>query len=273
MGSMPITLLDFINKRCRSRTAFEGNYKPVSPSTSESSWGGWGPRTVLLAPLVAACRRPGAAYLCGYSSHGIDTWIPMGPSRLRLEDGLILRDLAVKHLRLDGARVRMILQTSDGSGAYSKKWLLDAAMGVQMAYATHWGYKYLRWDGVGGVCDELRRRCTTSLTRTPSSPSTSRSFGPPVWQSTQGIIAPTGISPQCVPLNQIDSGLGIVFGCTCRDRPICLLIAVYDIDVRVFFGWRSPMSSAGCATAATEGRAQVPAHGGLPATKMPTPSP
>jgi hypothetical protein len=150
MGSMPITLLDFINKRCRSRTAFEGNYKPVSPSTSESSWGGWGPRTVLLAPLVLVVGL--AAYLCGYSSHGIDAWIPMGPSRVRLEDGLILRDLAVKHFRLDGGtgqdggRRLLILQTSDGSGAYSK--MLDATMGVQMAYATHWGYSYLRWDGV-----------------------------------------------------------------------------------------------------------------------------
>jgi hypothetical protein len=76
----------------------------------------------------------------------------MGPSRVRLEDGLILRDLAVKHFRLDGGtgqlcdRRLLILQTLDGSGAYSK--MLDATMGVQMAYATHWGYSNLRWDGV-----------------------------------------------------------------------------------------------------------------------------
>lgn len=133
------SLRDFISKhRRRPRDDHDGGHTPVSPNSLKSGRPGfrmlaWGSLVVLSCLVVFN--------------------IFMGVSGVRwLEDALLLRTLAVKHVSLDcGAgrncsRRLLILQTSDGASRYSK--MLDATMGVQMAYANLWGHSYLRWDGI-----------------------------------------------------------------------------------------------------------------------------
>ena len=43
-------------------------------------------------------------------------------------------------------RTLVILQTSDGTSSYAR--MLDCLQSVQLAYASEWGYSYLRWDGI-----------------------------------------------------------------------------------------------------------------------------
>lgn len=68
-----------------------------------------------------------------------------------MDDTFIMKKQAVHHVLFDcGARCSssrlLILQTSDGNSQYSK--MLDISQDVHLAYAQHWKYSYLRWDGI-----------------------------------------------------------------------------------------------------------------------------
>lgn len=66
-------------------------------------------------------------------------------------DPVVLRSKAVHHVSLEcGVKCSphrlLILQTSDGGSHYAN--MLDTTQDVQLTYAMHWKYSYLRWDGI-----------------------------------------------------------------------------------------------------------------------------